>query len=44
LAVKSILAFIGGNVIAEYYEYVIPAEVALSVIVSLLGIGVGASV
>lgn len=43
-AVAVILAFIGGKMIAEYFHHVIPTEVALAVIISLLGIGVGASV
>ena len=30
--------------IVEYFEYVIPTEAALAVIVSLLGIGIGASI
>jgi predicted tellurium resistance membrane protein TerC len=43
-AVAVILAFIGGKMIVEYFEYVIPTEAALAVIVSLLGIGIGASI
>jgi predicted tellurium resistance membrane protein TerC len=43
-AVAVILAFIGGKMIAEYFDYILPTEIALAVIVSLLGIGVGASV
>ena len=30
--------------IAEYFEYIIPTEAALAVIISLLSLGVGASV
>lgn len=43
-AVALILAFIGGKMIAEYFEYIIPTEAALAVIISLLSVGVGASV
>lgn len=43
-AVAIILAFIGGKMIAEYFEYIIPTEQALAVIIAILGIGVGASV
>lgn len=43
-AVAVILAFIGGKMIAEYFEYTIPTEVALAVILALLGVGVGASI
>lgn len=41
--VAVILAFIGGKMIAEYWEYTISTEMALSVILSLLGLGVAAS-
>lgn len=43
-AVAVILAFIGCKMIAEYFEHVLPTEVALIVIISLLAIGVGASI
>ena len=43
-AVALILAFIGGKMIAEYFGYIIPTEAALAVIISLLSVGVGASV
>jgi predicted tellurium resistance membrane protein TerC len=43
-SVAVILAFIGTKMIAEYFEYMIPTEIALAVIVSVLGIGVGASI
>lgn len=43
-AVALILAFIGGKMIAEYFEYIIPTEAALAVIISLLSVGVGASI
>ncbi|KAL7529175.1 hypothetical protein ACHAXR_002831 [Thalassiosira sp. AJA248-18] len=42
-AVAVILAFIGSKMIAEYYGYTLPTEVALAVIISLLGLGVGLS-
>ena len=42
-AVAVILAFIGGKMIAEYFGYAIAAEKALVVILSLLGLGIGAS-
>lgn len=42
-AVAVILAFIGGKMIVEYFGYAIPSEAALAVILSLLGVGVGAS-
>lgn len=43
-AVAVILAFIGAKMIFEFHGYVIPTEAALAVIISLLGIGVGASI
>lgn len=43
-AVAVILAFIGGKMIAEYFNIVLPTETALGIIVSLLVTGVGASV
>jgi predicted tellurium resistance membrane protein TerC len=43
-AVALILAFIGAKMIAEYFGYIIPTEAALAVIISLLSVGVGASV
>jgi predicted tellurium resistance membrane protein TerC len=43
-AVALILAFIGAKMIAEYFGYTIPTEEALAVIISLLSVGVGASV
>lgn len=43
-AVAVILAFIGVKMILEYFEYVIPTEAALAVIISLLAVGVGASI
>jgi predicted tellurium resistance membrane protein TerC len=43
-AVALVLGFIGCKMIAEYFGYVIPTNVALLVVGSLLGTGVGASV
>jgi TerC family integral membrane protein len=42
--VALVLGFIGCKMIAEYFGYVIPTNVALLVVGSLLGTGVGASV
>lgn len=39
-----VLGFIGGKMIAEYFGYIIPTEIALGVVATLLGTGVGASV
>jgi predicted tellurium resistance membrane protein TerC len=43
-AVALVLGFIGGKMIAEYFGYEIPTSVALTVVGTLLGTGVGASV
>ena len=43
-AVAVILGFIGGKLIAEYFGVCIGTEISLGVVVSLLGIGVGASI
>lgn len=43
-AIALVLGFIGGKMIGEYFGYDIPTEVALSVVATLLGTGVGASV
>lgn len=43
-AVAVVLGFIGSKMILEYFGYHIPTEVALSVVATLLGTGVGASV
>lgn len=43
-AVALVLGFIGGKMIAEYFGYEVPTEVALSVVASLLTGGVGLSV
>jgi predicted tellurium resistance membrane protein TerC len=43
-AVAVVLGFIGCKMILEYFGYHIPTEVALSVVATLLGTGVGASV
>lgn len=42
-AVAVVLGFIGGKMIAEYFGYGIPTEVALSVVATLLAGGVGLS-
>lgn len=42
-AVAIILAFIGGKMIAEYFGVIVPTEVALGVVMSLLGGGIGLS-
>ena len=42
-AVAVILAFIGGKMILEYFDYPISTETALAIIISLLSIGVIAS-
>lgn len=43
-SVAVVLGFIGAKMIAEYFGYVVPTEVALGVVISLLGTGVGLSV
>lgn len=43
-SVAVVLGFIGTKMIAEYFGYVVPTEVALGVVISLLGTGVGLSV
>lgn len=43
-AVSVVLGFIGGKMIAEYFGYNVPTEAALTVVASLLGTGVAASV
>lgn len=43
-AVAVVLGFIGCKMIAEYFGIKIPTEIALSVVATLLGTGVGASV
>lgn len=43
-AVALVLGFIGSKMIAEYFGYEVPTNVALMVVASLLGTGVGASV
>ena len=43
-AVALVLGFIGSKMIAEYFHYDIPTNVALAVVATLLGTGVGASV
>lgn len=43
-AVALVLGFIGSKMIAEYFEYLIPTNIALAVVATLLGSGVGLSV
>lgn len=43
-AVAFVLGFIGVKMILEYFGFNVPTEVALSVVISFLSIGVGASV
>lgn len=43
-AVAVVLGFIGFKMIAEYFGYCIPTEIALAVVAGLLGTGVGLSV
>lgn len=43
-AVAVVLGFIGSKMIAEYFDYIIPTPVALFVVATLLGLGVGLSV
>lgn len=43
-AVALVLGFIGGKMILEYFGYCIPTSIALSVVGTLLGVGVFASV
>jgi len=43
-AVALVLGFIGAKMIAEYFGYVIPINLALGVVATLLGSGIGLSV
>lgn len=43
-AVAVVLGFIGSKMIAEYFGVEIPTSVALGVVATLLGTGIGASV
>lgn len=43
-AVAFVLGFIGWKMIAEYFGYIIPTELALCVVAGLLATGVGLSV
>mmetsp|Transcript_11232 Transcript_11232/g.19088 ORF Transcript_11232/g.19088 Transcript_11232/m.19088 type:complete len:370 (-) Transcript_11232:908-2017(-) len=43
-AVSAVLGFIGGKMIGEYFGYCVPTEIALTVVATVLGSGVGASV
>jgi predicted tellurium resistance membrane protein TerC len=42
-AVAIILGFIGSKMIAEYFGVIVPTEVSLGVVISLLGGGIGLS-
>lgn len=43
-AVALVLGFIGSKMVAEYFGYEVPTNIALGVVASLLVSGVGASV
>lgn len=43
-AVALVLGFIGSKMIAEYFGYEVSTELALGVVATLLGTGIGASV
>jgi predicted tellurium resistance membrane protein TerC len=43
-AVALVLGFIGCKMIAEYFGYQVPTDVALAVVATVLSTGVGASV
>ena len=43
-AVALVLGFIGGKMVGEYFGYIIPTNIALAVVVTLLGSGIGLSV
>ena len=43
-AVAIVLGFIGSKMIGEYFGYEVPTAVALAVVATVLGTGVGASV
>jgi predicted tellurium resistance membrane protein TerC len=43
-AVALVLGFIGSKMIAEYFDYIVPTSIALAVVATLLGTGVGLSV
>jgi predicted tellurium resistance membrane protein TerC len=42
-AVAIVLGFIGSKMIAEYFGFLLPTEIALGVVATLLGGGVGLS-
>lgn len=42
-AVALVLGFIGSKMIAEYFGYMVPTNIALAVVASLLGSGIGLS-
>ena len=43
-AVALVLGFIGSKMIGEYFGYEIPISIALGVVATVLGTGIGASV
>ena len=43
-AVALVLGFIGAKMIAEYFGYIVPTTVALAMVATLLGSGIGLSV
>ena len=43
-AVALVLGFIGSKMIAEYMDYIIPTNVALLVVATLLSTGIGLSI
>ena len=43
-AVAVVLAFIGSKMIAEYFGYYVPTEIALGVVATLLSGGIGLSI
>lgn len=43
-AVALVLGFIGSKMVAEYFGYEVPTNIALGVVASLLVSGVGASI
>lgn len=43
-AVALVLGFIGAKMIGEYFDYIVPTNVALAMVATLLGSGIGLSV
>ena len=43
-AVALVLGFIGSKMIAEYFGYLVPTDISLAVVGTLLGTGIGLSV